>query len=40
MKLLFNVPEIEIIPFTAEVLTVDHNSLGDGDVNVRWDDLE
>lgn len=40
MKSLFNVPEIEIIAFDAAILTVDHQSEGDGDVNIGWNDLD
>ena len=36
----FENPEIEIIKFDVDVVTTDHGSIGDGDVNIGWDDLD
>ena len=36
----FETPEVEIIKFETDVLTTDHDSIGDGDVNIGWDDLD
>lgn len=40
MKKVFESPVLELIRFDAEVLTVDHQSEGDGDVNKNWDEIE
>ena len=40
MKKLFETPEVEIVSFENEIVTTNHDSIGDGDVNVGWDDLD
>ena len=41
MKRVFEVPIVEIIDFaSAEILTTDHDSIGDGDINKNFDELE
>ena len=39
MKKVFDAPTVEVVAFTAEVVTKDP-SVGDGDVNVNFDDLD
>ena len=40
MKKIFETPVLELISFENEILTTDHDSIGDGDVNVGWDGLD
>ncbi len=41
MKKSFETPELEIVTYRKkEIVTTDHDSIGDGDVNVGWDDLD
>ena len=40
MKKLFEIPELEIVVFNVDIVTTDHDSLGDADVDFNFDDLE
>ena len=41
MKKEFESPSLEIVLYTdIEISTTDHDSIGDGDVNIGWDDLD